>query len=213
MADPLLVEAWLRGRSIARELPAPVPDRGGWRVDTRSEVEDARYVFADLSPAVADLAREIATPRVVVRACVEGAALLATLGHPWVLRAPAWMMTGPESTGRIAIPSTYSLDLDDSAPSIVAQIVDADGALAAKGHAAEIDGAFVFDRIVCEPAHRRRGLGRALMAALGSARRSPRALPLLVATADGRALYESLGWTVHSPYASAEWAGDDASDR
>jgi hypothetical protein len=41
-----------------------------------------------------------------------------------------------------------------------------------------------------------------VMTALCSARRSPDALQVLVATPDGRALYETMGWSVHSPYAT-----------
>jgi hypothetical protein len=32
--DPALLEAWLSARSIARGLPLPIPDQGGFRVDT-----------------------------------------------------------------------------------------------------------------------------------------------------------------------------------
>ena len=41
------------------------------------------------------------------------------------------------------------------------------------------------------------------MAALGSARRTGTAQPILVATPDGRLLYRSLGWQLYCPYATA----------
>ena len=63
--------------------------------------------------------------------------------------------------------------------------------------------AFVFDRIETAPSHRRKGLGMAVMHALGSARRLASNPQLLVATEDGRALYARLGWTVITPVATA----------
>ena len=78
-----------------------------------------------------------------------------------------------------------------------------DGSPASHGYAAETAGAFVYDRIVTEEAHRRRGLGRALMAALRDTRRDPGSREVLTATPMGRALYESIGWRVYAPYTTA----------
>ncbi|WP_430984552.1 hypothetical protein, partial [Escherichia coli] len=50
--DRELIAGWLHARSVARALPTPVADHGGWRVDTRSEQEWCRYVFADPAPAI-----------------------------------------------------------------------------------------------------------------------------------------------------------------
>jgi GNAT superfamily N-acetyltransferase len=82
-------------------------------------------------------------------------------------------------------------------------ILTAEGELAASGHAAESHGVFIYDRIVVEPEHRRRGLGKALMAALSGRRQSLTAKPVLVATEAGRALYSTLGWALHAPYTTA----------
>lgn len=77
------------------------------------------------------------------------------------------------------------------------------GALAASGYAAETNDVFVYDRIITDPDHRRRGLGRALMLTLHDARHNLSATELLVATEDGRTLYSALGWTTISPYSTA----------
>jgi GNAT superfamily N-acetyltransferase len=61
----------------------------------------------------------------------------------------------------------------------------------------------VYDRIVTAPEHRRRGLGRALMHALGAARRSASSTQVLVATAEGMALYGTLGWELRSLFTTA----------
>ena len=74
--------------------------------------------------------------------------------------------------------------------------------LAASGYAAEYNGIFIFDRIIVEEAHRRRGLGKAMMAVLGAEQRSRATRRVLVATDAGRALYSTLGWTVIAPYST-----------
>ncbi|MGY5131575.1 GNAT family N-acetyltransferase [Streptomyces nigrescens] len=87
--------------------------------------------------------------------------------------------------------------------------------LAASGRAALTTGApgsspapyapsVVFDMIGTEPAHQRRGLGRAVMAALaGRAVEWGARQGVLVASPDGRALYEAMGWRLRSPVTAA----------
>ncbi|MCW7990269.1 hypothetical protein XF35_34715 [Streptomyces platensis subsp. clarensis] len=87
--------------------------------------------------------------------------------------------------------------------------------LAASGRAALTTGApgsspapyapsVVFDMIGTEPAHQRRGLGRAVMAALaGRAVERGARQGVLVASPDGRSLYEAMGWRLRSPVTAA----------
>ena len=83
-------------------------------------------------------------------------------------------------------------------------ILASNGELAASGRLGIVGDVAIYDRIRVQDAHQRRGLGRALMTALGeAANRAGAARWLLVATPEGRALYETLGWTVHAPYTSA----------
>jgi hypothetical protein len=51
--------------------------------------------------------------------------------------------------------------------------------------------------------HRRKGLGRAVMSLLGRAKARPSLPEVLIATEDGRKLYEALGWRTLSPYSTA----------
>jgi GNAT superfamily N-acetyltransferase len=86
----------------------------------------------------------------------------------------------------------------------LATIISSDGELAASGRIGLVGDVAIYDRIRVQDAHQRRGLGRALMSALGeAANRAGATHWLLVATPEGRALYETLGWAVHAPYASA----------
>ena len=84
-----------------------------------------------------------------------------------------------------------------------ARIFSETGALAASGYAVETHDVFIYDRIVTEPAHRRKGLGHALMLTLHAGRQRPDVPELLVATEDGQALYSALGWDTVSPYSTA----------
>lgn len=202
--DAGLIAAWLAARSMARDLPAPVPDRGGWRVDTGLPAETRRHVFAAACPGLVELGATIAEPRVLLKLAAPHAELAALLPPCWRLEPLAHVMTCADGfDGDATPPDGYRLSVERDGERAFARIIASDGALAASGHAAERGGVFIYDRIVTEAAHRRRGLGRALMLALQRTRRSPAARQVLTATADGRALYASLGWRVHCPWSTA----------
>lgn len=197
-----LLHAWLAARSIARGLPAPVPDRGGYRVDTDDGAEIRRWVFAHMAPGLAELARTIDRPGHLLKLCGAAEALGAVLPDRWRLHAPGYFMQAGRPPEARPLPPGYGIETERDGARIHVRIVKADG-VAASGHAVETDQAFVYDRIVTAPEHRRWGLGSAVMAALHRARRVPGTPELLVATADGRALYAALGWRTVSPYSTA----------
>ncbi len=205
MNDALLF-GWLAARSIARGLPAPVADRGGFRVDTGGEVEICRWAFTRPAGGLAELGRELAAPGYFLKLCGTGEDLLAALPPNWQLqKEPGYVMQGPQTLPPpAALPAGYRLQLDHDFRGSRVTILAPDGALAASGTASETAGVFVYDRIITEPDHRRRGLGRVVMAALREMRTDSIATELLVATDDGRALYATLGWTVISPFVTAE---------
>ena len=75
MIDPSLVFAWQVAHSVARGPPAPVRDRGGYRVDTDSESEVKRWVFPHLGEGVVMVGREVDAPGRRVGARGRGATL------------------------------------------------------------------------------------------------------------------------------------------
>ena len=85
-------------------------------------------------------------------------------------------------------------DYEDHSATVT--VATTDGRLAARGHVGVAHGYAVFDRIVTEPAFRRRGLGSFIMRALTAAM-SEHNLDqgLLIASTDGQHLYHHLGWT------------------
>ena len=206
---PRELRGWLAARSLARGLPAPVDDHGGFRVDTGSAVEAARWVFAKVVPGLGDLVAAIRAPGHPVKLCGTPAQLRAVLPEGWALQRPAHFMRATGAPPVRNLPEGYRVTIETVATKggavSTARILSPTGALAARGHAAETDGVFVYDRIATEPVHRRKGLGHVLIQTLHAARREAGATGLLVATDAGRALYATLGWEVLSPYVTGEW--------
>lgn len=193
LLEPGLVAAWLAARSIARGLPLPVPEHGGWRVDTGWPGEIRRHVFSGPVPSISALASSIHGPHIFIKMCGSGEQLLRLLPPRWQLLPGGFFMSHEGRLHASALPAGYQLDVATSHAITTARILSGDGCVAASGHAVEHAGVFVFDRIVTEAAHRRRGLGRALIAALAARQRSGSARRVLVATGDGLKLYASLG--------------------
>jgi GNAT superfamily N-acetyltransferase len=196
--------AWLAARSLSRGLPAPVFDAGGLRVDTGHADERRRYVFAEPCEGLRELGLAIDEPFVALKLCRPADELLALLPPRWAINSNSWVM-GRDQAGLVepVLPPHYALSVEGEGPVWSARITDLAGALAASGHAAETDSVFIYDRIKVDPAHERRGLGRALMAALASCRRDPASRETLTATAAGRGLYLQIGWHDLAPYSTA----------
>jgi hypothetical protein len=90
------------------------------------------------------------------------------------------------------LPIGYRMEFHQAGPVTRACIIAPDGDLAASGCAAETADVFIYDRIETAQEHRRKGLGVAVMNALGAARKSLVSPQLLVATGDGRNLVRTL---------------------
>lgn len=205
--DPQILNQWLSARSIVRGLPLPIPEYGGFRVDTNSDAEAARWVFPKVGDGLQELAHCINQPRYFLKLCGSANQLRAVLPKGWELHAPSYFMqaTGNFPVRRLA--DGYRIEVKRVGMVSEARIFSEAGMLAAIGYAAETRNVFIYDRIVTEPDHRRKGLGHALMQTLHDARRNANNMELLVATEDGRALYSTLGWETISPYSTASIVG------
>lgn len=208
-ADSDWLRVWLTGRSLARGLPMPFADGGGWRAEIGSASETRRWVFAEPGSDMQLLAAQITDPALKIRALATSEEMRAALPSGWLAGPLSFAMVGPShSTGAVAMPSGYRLETQAGGTSAHVSVLATDGELAASGHGGAGCEAFVYDRIVTHPDHQRRGLGKAVMAALSSARPDAGLPEILVATELGRELYQGLGWRVVAPYASASWVGD-----
>ncbi|MGO4221261.1 hypothetical protein AB4Y64_05335 [Lysobacter sp. TAF61] len=202
--DPDLVFAWQAAHSIARGAPAPVHHRGGFRVDTHSEKEVKRWVFPRSCDGLREIAHEITAPRHYLKLCGSDEELRSALPARWEVQpANYFMMAAAQTSAEKPLPSGYRMEVQQTGPVTRACVIAPDGGLAASGSAAEAAEVFIYDRIETALDHRRKGLGIAVMAALGAARKAVASPQLLVATADGRGLYENLGWAVLAPFAAA----------
>ncbi|ALN78360.1 GNAT family N-acetyltransferase [Lysobacter antibioticus] len=202
--DPKLLFAWQAAHSIARGSPVPVYDRGGFRVDTHSEKEVKRWVFPALCDGLREIADDITAPRHYLKLCGTDEELRSALPARWEIQPANYLMTtAVADLDTKPLPIGYRMELHRAGPVTRASVIAPNGDLAATGCAAETADAFIYDRIETAQDHRRKGLGVAVMSALGAAKRSLASQPLLVATEDGRGLYANLGWTVLAPFAAA----------
>lgn len=203
--DPHIVEIWVKGWAIAREVTPPVRDSGAFRVDVGWPDQQARYVFPGITGGFQHLADTIFTPWVFLKVCAPPQAVGPLLPSRWEIQSPGFMMTCTTSmdTAKIDLPAAYRLDLITDMPVPAARVLTAAGEIAAMGRIALVEDYIIYDRIETHPDHRRRGLGSIVMKALeslGAAHGKKKGI--LVATTAGRALYETLGWQLYSEYTS-----------
>jgi GNAT superfamily N-acetyltransferase len=197
-ADAALVEAWVNGWALSRSVAAPIPVAGGHRLVVGEPGHAERLVFPALdAAALSNLAAKITAPGIFLKAFCTPEALLAAVDARWSAQPPGDLM----AVELIAVPppvapaAGYVQDLRAEGAVLIVEIQDAAGGLAASGRAALTGGFAVFDKIVTDPAHQRRGLGRVVMGVLGErARMLGAGRGVLLATPEGRALYEVLGW-------------------
>ena len=214
--DHDIFTAWIRGWALTREVAPPIAHADGFRVDVGLPRQAARYVFPHPCAALRELGGAVTQPWVFLKACATSDELRALLPAHWQMQPDAFMMTCDDAPfpGRRALAQGYTLRVDDGAARTRrahVEVLAPDGTLAASGHLALDERLAIYDRIVTDPAHQRRGLGRAVMHALQAlARAHGRHAGVLVATPMGRTLYESLGWRVHAPWATAVIPGADA---
>lgn len=206
--DPVLVEAWVAGWALARNIAPPVPFKGGLRVDVGTEEERVRYVlFGPDADIIAQLTAAETRSGAFIKVCAEASQVAPFLPPSWKLHGPQHMMTAameidPESHRRL--PAGYFIENKIAGPVCHAAIHDHATRIVASGRLVLIGSYGIVDEINTELGHRRRGLATHVVRALmqtASARGAKTGL--LVATADGYGLYSKIGWDVHAPYTSA----------
>ncbi|WP_410668171.1 GNAT family N-acetyltransferase [Amycolatopsis sp. cmx-4-68] len=189
-----ILGAWVRGWAVSRATPPPVEEPDGHRVDVGLPGHRVRYLLR--SPAtVASRARTVVSPGTWLKTCGPRAAVLAGLTPEWTAGETEYLMSFDGPVPPAAVPPPYSVAVTGDGP-VWNVTVTAGGAPAAHGWVAVASGVAVYDRIITEPEHRRRGLGRVVMHRLSAAAGARSGA--LLASAAGRGLYGSLGWRVVS---------------
>ncbi|MGV9314134.1 GNAT family N-acetyltransferase [Streptomyces sp. NPDC003691] len=202
-----LIRRWLTGWTVARALPGAEPagsagdglrsacDQPGREVEVfalRADEEPESLVRLAAAVAVAERSTWLTVPTLRPEA-VE--AVVGAAGLELVHRAEWLMTTGLAGHPRHAPAAPYEREIRTDGPVTVVSLHGPGGEVAARGTIAVTGADAIADRIETDPAHRRRGLGRAVMSALAEAAVAQGARTgLLIASEEGQRLYTSLGW-------------------
>jgi GNAT superfamily N-acetyltransferase len=202
---PDLVMAWGRGRAHSRITAQPEPIDGGFEVAVGPPSTEIRRVFHTYTPeSLAETAARLDVPGRQVMIAGPSELLRSVVPASWTMDEGGHLMTVAFAPAAYAVPDGYRLTVETEGPLTVARVFHANGDLAASARLGRTDGFGVFDKVVTAPAHRRRGLGTLMMRALAvQAHALGMAWGLLVASDDGRALYEHLGWSFVSDFPGA----------
>ncbi|MEH0929837.1 GNAT family N-acetyltransferase [Micromonospora sp. CPCC 205558] len=165
-----------------------------------------RYVLHDPDEQTLTwLGRHQNAPGTWIKIAGDPTYLRAALPPKWKLADTGYLMTTTYRGDSDTTPgSPYTARLQTSGDVVTSIVLDPEGQVAASGRLTTADAFGIVDQVETAPAHRRRGLGSVVMRSL-----EPHALRLgadtgvLVATDDGRRLYQALGWTVRTPVAAA----------
>ncbi len=197
---------WAFGYCAARGYAEPVAatlPSALW-FDAGKPDQTGRFILGNASGEAAAAAfATVDAPHIYVDIAAPRDAILPHVPLHWQPRDPMWLMaTGTDMPEARATPD-FIIEVDEGANRFEAVARHTDGSLAARGVLGVHGTTAVYDQIVTEAQFGRRGLGSAIMAELGR-RALGRGVTecLLVATSDGKALYERLGWTLRSDIVS-----------
>lgn len=195
-----LTEQWIAAWAHVRGIE--VTELDGWPlVHTRSRTRESELICRDPGPeAFSDLMRHIdGDPRAMLTVIAKDVTPYAALTLPpgvRVDRDDETLMTidlAPTPTTHDA-EFTARWDLDGNS---VTLRLETSGKVASEGTVGVLGDVAVFDAVETSPGFQRRGLGSCVMSMLSSyALDHDAKTGTLAATAQGRAMYESLGWKV-----------------
>ncbi|MFB9604130.1 GNAT family N-acetyltransferase [Streptomyces roseofulvus] len=194
---------WVEGWAVCRRIARPVEVPWGLRLEVGQPTQRVRHVLLGAGTD-ADTARglidSITEPTTVVKAFLSQDDMAPWFPPPWEPVDPCFLMAVDLRPSAARTPEGYTATVETDGGLVSVRVRSADGRLAASGLAGLTDSACVYDQIVTEPDHRRRGLGTVVMGALtGAALAKGVSQGVLGATVQGRALYETLGWKVLAP--------------
>ncbi|OKI24868.1 GNAT family N-acetyltransferase [Streptomyces sp. CB03911] len=199
-----LARAWVAGWVASRATAAPVEERWGLRIEVGHPKQVTRHVLFDTDGnTVRELAGTITAPTTWIKAFVEPGTIAPHLSPAdWTEDIPGFLMAADLRPAAVETPDGYTLGTETTHGVTRVRILAPDGSLAARGQIAPTGATAVVDQVETDPAHQRRGLGTVVMRSLGNTALDQGAgTGILGATIEGRALYESLGWTVRAPLA------------
>ncbi|MFJ3705925.1 MULTISPECIES: GNAT family N-acetyltransferase [Streptomyces] len=211
------VRAWVHGWALSRGAGEPSPTPWGFTVVTGPPGNSTNHVLPTADETtVRELTRSPARPGVWLKAFVPADSLASWIAPGWSIPgAPGFLMSTSLGSDPAGVPSAapdgYRLRSWTDAGVVHARVHAPDGTTAARGQTAVDGTTAVVDKVETHTAHRRRGLGRVIMATLtATAAEQGATVGLLASSAEGRALYEATGWLVAAPLANARRGPDPA---
>ncbi|MFJ9716473.1 GNAT family N-acetyltransferase [Streptomyces sp. NPDC101213] len=211
-----VVRAWVDGWVVSRGAAPPVREPWGFTVDVGQPAHVSRHVLAAVGDGVEEetvrgVADGVRGAGVWLKVFQDPALVGDWLGEGWWTDPePGWLMTAPlpARTGHTRVPDGYGLSRWTRGGVTRVLVTAPDGSFAARGQVAPTGATAVVDQVETAPAHRRRGLGGLVVRLLAERAAAEGAeTGVLAGTPAGRALYESLGWTVTAPLTSAKFTG------
>ncbi|MEV5979197.1 GNAT family N-acetyltransferase [Streptomyces sp. NPDC052114] len=196
-----IARAWVEGWAVSRRTPGPVDMPWGLRVQVGSATQPVRHVLLDADAGtVRGLVASVTEPGTCVKGFLAPDVMEPWFPPEWEPIEPCFLMAVDLRPSAVRAPDGYTVTAETDGGVIGVRVLAADGEPAACGQVGLSDTACVFDQIVTEEAHRRRGLGTVVMGALTDAAvEHGAATGILGATVQGRALYETLDWKVLAP--------------
>ncbi|WP_168796452.1 GNAT family N-acetyltransferase [Arthrobacter echini] len=201
-ADDRLLQTWITGWSTCRGL-RPYDDGGStFVVSTDPQEQTEHFLFEPSTEQFLELARETKDDArrvltVITNRMQDLLDAADPLGMRVIDRKQSLMsadMHGQDVEDPRAPSEDFVLERSEDSPCrrVTVRIGDE---LAARGSVSVVGDYAVYDRIITEEQFRRRGLASYVMRALTAGVLTDDVTTgLLVATSDGRALYEFLGW-------------------
>ena len=200
-----IIEKWLTAWCLSRQLPLPVQYKSGFRVDVGFEKQKSRYVFPELNEDMIQLSKEIDEPWIYLKFCGLPEEIQNKVADRWKVQPQGFMMhcETPMNILKTELNPAYKLEIEHYNSTSVVRILTQDNELSAEGRVIIVEDISVYDRIFTANGHKRKGLATFLMGELESIALSKKIdTNFLVATSEGKLLYENLGWELYSYYTS-----------
>ena len=202
-----LLSAWVHGWTISRGTPPAVAlAEDGFHIPVGLPGHLERYViYGQAISAIRSLARELSAADTWLKICAPVTDVAALLPARWQIRPAEYLMhKAIRASQALILPERYNMRITEDGQAVTAHVLSTDGQIAATGRMALTSHFAVFDQVVTDPAHRRKGLGQQIMQALSNYAFGKQAnTGVLVATEDGKALYSAIGWALVSAMTAA----------
>lgn len=199
-----LISNWLKTWSMSRNLPLPIRYKSGLLVNVGYDNQKFRYVFPEFNEDLIQLSIEINEPNIFLKYCELPDEIENKISPNWKVQPLAYMMRCLNSMNNISTELTkyFHITCESYNSTHHLKIISAkDNMIASESRIVIINGLAVYDRIITNENYKRRGLASIIMKELEKiAIANQVSNGFLVATEQGKHLYESLGWEVYSPY-------------